>query len=378
MESTTKVKVFVVTTVHGRYDIRIFLKQCRSLVTHGNDVTLVVQDGKGNESRDGVKILDLGDPPAGRIRRIFFSPWRAYRFLKSVSSDIVHFHDPELLPVGLLLKLNNRTVVYDSHEDVPRQILSKHWILSGLRKTIAFSFEVFEDFVTKRLDAVVCATPLITNRFSKINRLNINVNNYPIIEEFMQFDGVINPSFGNTICYVGAITRERGVLELLAAMDILKNVTLIMCGSFESSAFEAELKSLSGWKYVDYRGVVGRGEIVKVFAVSSLGIVTLLETPNQIEALPIKMFEYMAAGLPFVASDFPLWRGIVAESQCGVCVDPSSPSEIAKAIAHLLSDEALCREMGNAGRKAVMSKYNWSNEAEKLFSVYRSIKPMKH
>jgi len=366
-------RVFVVTSVHGRYDVRIFLKQCRSISSHGNDVTLVVQDGRGNENREGVKILDLGNPPAGRIRRILFSPWRIYRFLRSAPADIIHFHDPELLPVGFLLKSDTRHVIYDSHEDFPRQVLSKHWIHPVLRKTVSILFERFENFIAKRLDAVVCATPFIAKRFKLINPNSIDINNYPLLEEFQPPDDQHKQPFSRTICYIGAMTRERGISELIEALDILQDVTLIMCGPFQNSDYEDKLKSRPSWKYVDYRGIVGREEIVDILKFSSVGIVTLLPTPNQIDSLPIKMFEYMAAGLPIIASDFPLWRKIVEDGQCGVCVDPSSPKDVASAIARLLSNETLCRKMGSAGRKAITNRYNWSHESEKLIELYNQV-----
>lgn len=366
-------KVFVVTSVHGRYDVRIFHKQCRYITSHGYDVTLVVQDGKGNENREGVKILDLGNPPAGRMRRILFSPWRMYRFLRSVPADIIHFHDPELLPVGLLLKNAKRHVIYDSHEDYPQFILSKHWINPLLRKTVSILFELFENFVARRMDAVICATPFIAKRFKLINPISIDINNYPLLEEFQPVDQQQKQMVSRAVCYIGGITRERGISELVDALDILQDVTLIMCGPFESQAYEDELKAMVGWRFVDYRGIVGREEVAKIMLCSAAGVVTFLPGPNHNDSQPNKMFEYMSAGLPLVASYFPLWRQIVEKSNCGLCVDPSSPKDVANAIARLLSNEALCREMGNAGREAVTNRFNWSNESNKLMELYKQV-----
>jgi len=366
-------RVFVVTTVHGRYDVRIFLKQCRSIASHGHDATLVVQDGKGNESRDGVKILDLGNPPAGRIHRILFSPWRMYCFLRSAPADIIHIHDPELLPVGLLLKNDSRHVIYDSHEDFPRQVLSKHWIQPVLRKTVSILFELCENFIAKRLDAVVCATPFIAKRFKRINSNCIDINNFPLLEEFQPPDDQEQKPFSRIICYVGAVTRERGVSELIEALAILQDVTLIMCGPFESQAYEDELKTMPGWRFVDYRGIVGRDEVAMIMSYSVAGIVTFLPGPNHNDSQPNKMFEYMSAGLPLIASHFPLWRQIVEDGRCGLCVDPSSPKDVANAIARLLSNETLCREMGTAGRKAITNRYNWSEQAKKLKELYTQV-----
>ena len=363
-------RVFVASTVHGRYDVRIFFKQCRSSAAHGHDVTLVVQDGMGNETKDGVKIHDLGAPPVGRLTRMLFSPWRMYRFLRKVPAEIIHFHDPELLPVGFLLKNNRRHVIYDSHEDVPRQLLSKHWIHFLLRKPISVLVELIENNISKNLDAVVCATPFIAKRFKLINSNCIAVNNFPTQEDFIPPK---QQPFLRIVCYIGAITRERGISQLVDALDILQDVTLIMCGPFESQAYSDELKAMPGWKFVDYRGVVGREEVGKIMSNSAAGVVTFLPTPNHNDSQPNKMFEYMSAGLPLVASSFPLWRQIVEEGECGLCVDPSSPKDIARGIASLLSNEPLCRKMGNSGREAISNSYNWSNESEKLLFLYDKI-----
>lgn len=365
-------RVFVVTSVHGRYDVRVFLKQCCSIASIGHDVALVVQDGKGNENRDGVNIIDLGNPPPDRVRRIFLSPWRMYRFLRAVSPDIVHFHDPELLPLGYLLKRGNHFVIYDSHEDFPRQVLTKHWISPVFRKMISFLFEIFENYIVKRLDAVVCATPFIAKRFKLINPNCVDVNNFPILAEYLPLSDRKSQPFSRTICYIGAITRERGISELVDAIYLLQNVTLIVCGPFESQVYEDELKAKPGWRYVDYRGIVGRTEVAKIMSDSVVGIVTFLPGPNHNDSQPNKMFEYMSAGLPLIASFFPLWRQIIENSNCGLCVDPSSPQEIADAIEKLLSNELMCRQMGAAGRQAVAERFNWSNEAEKLLELYRN------
>lgn len=366
-----RLEVVQLTTVHGRNDVRVFHKQCRSLAAQGYDVTLVVQDGRGDESSAGVRIRDLGLPPAGRVRRILFSPWRAYRCLRRFPAAIVHFHDPELLPLGWLLKRGGRRIVYDAHEDVPRDILAKHWVPAMLRRVLSFSFEKLENFVAARLDAVVGATPFIAARFRRIHPRAIDVSNYPILAEFVPAPP--GRPFSRTLCYIGAITRVRGISELVESLDLVNDVTLVMCGPFESGAYERELRALAGWQRVDYRGVVGRDEALAVMTAAEIGVVTFLPMPNHVAAQPNKMFEYMAAGLPLLASNFPLWQRIVEENRCGLCVDPASPADIARGIGALLADEAGCRAMGRAGREAVASRCHWLHEAEKLVQLYAEL-----
>jgi glycosyltransferase involved in cell wall biosynthesis len=133
------------------------------------------------------------------------------------------------------------------------------------------------------------------------------------------------------------------------------------------------VRKLKGWEKVDFRGYIDREEIMQILSTSEVGLVTLHPTRSYLEALPIKMFEYMSAGTPVLASDFPLWRGIIEEAKCGVCVDPMDPSAIAKGIKFLLSDKARSSEMGENGKIAFREKYNWLIEEEKLLGYYTKI-----
>nr|MBP8992765.1 glycosyltransferase [Bacteroidales bacterium] len=105
-----------------------------------------------------------------------------------------------------------------------------------------------------------------------------------------------------------------------------------------------------------------------------LGMVILEATPSYIVSLPIKMFEYMAAGLPVIASDFPLWKSIIEESKCGVCVDQTNSKLIKETLLSLINDTDKLAKFGNNGRKAVELNYNWNNEVQKLYNLYSKFK----
>ncbi|PKD80176.1 glycosyltransferase, partial [Escherichia coli] len=139
-----------------------------------------------------------------------------------------------------------------------------------------------------------------------------------------------------SICYIGGVTRVRGAVEMIRALEHT-NARLILAGPMESDAFYAELRALPGWNKIDYRGVLDRDAIRQVLSEAQLGLVLLHPVPNYLDALPVKMFEYMAAGVPILASDFPLWRGILESSGPGYCVAPLDPNAIADAIESMLS-----------------------------------------
>jgi glycosyltransferase involved in cell wall biosynthesis len=160
---------------------------------------------------------------------------------------------------------------------------------------------------------------------------------------------------------------------MVRALAQLPGVCLVLCGDIEDAALEAELRAEPGWARVDWRGRVDRDGVREVMARCRAGLVTLLPMPSYLDALPIKMFEYMSAELPVIASDFPLWRGIVTQHGCGVCVDPTRPDAIARAIGELVDDPARVAALGQAGRAAVLSTYNWPQAERELLALYEAL-----
>jgi glycosyltransferase involved in cell wall biosynthesis len=103
------------------------------------------------------------------------------------------------------------------------------------------------------------------------------------------------------------------------------------------------------------------------------GLLLLHPLPSYVDSLPIKLFEYMAAGIPVICSDFPLWREIVETSHCGVCVNPSDTDAAADAIRKLVNNPAYAAEMGANGRKAAVARYSWDSQADLLKRFYQSL-----
>lgn len=363
-------KIAHLTSAHPRHDIRIFVKECCTLARAGHDVTLVVADGLGDEIRNGVRIHDVGARTGGRLRRMTATVDKVYRAACALKPDLVHFHDPELLFAALKLKKQGIRVVYDVHEDLPRQILAKYWIPGVLRPVCSRGFEALENRAARRFDAVVTSTPHIRERFAPLNARTIDVCNYPILEELVR--DTPWDSRRNEVCYLGGISRIRGIGPIVEALPQVA-ARLNLAGLWSEAGLRAELEARPGWSRVNDLGVLDRHGVGDVLARSKVGLVTLFPTPNYVDALPIKLFEYMAAGMPVVASDFPLWRGIVEDAGCGVLVDPQDPDAIAAAINRLLADDEQAAAMGASGRRAVMAKYSWTVEGDKLVALYRTL-----
>lgn len=362
-------KVCHITTVHPSKDVRIFHKECCSLARAGFDVSLLVLNADSDIEKD-VKIIGVTHPFKGRIDRILNAPKIALREALQVNADIYHFHDPEFLRVALALKKKGKKVIYDVHEDVPRQILAKYWIPSLFRKMISVFFEKFENYVAARLDYIVTATPFIRKRFQKVNKNCIDINNYPKVEEF---DLDIAPTFNsNQVCYIGGIEKVRGIEQMVQSLAFTDG-SLTLAGKFSSETLEAEMKQNAQWSKVNFVGFLDRKGVNQLLKNSMAGLVTLHPIINYIDALPVKMFEYMASGIPVIASNFPLWKSIIDEVRCGTTVDPMQPSAIADAISNYIKHPETARKHGENGKKAILQKYNWSIEEKKLIEVYKSL-----
>ena len=364
-------KVIHLTSVHSTYDTRIFLKECRSLSEEGYDVTLIVADGKGNEIRNNVNIVDVGSAK-NRIERIFKTTKRVFSMAVELNGDIYHFHDAELIPAARRIKKMGKIVIYDVHEDLPRQTITKSYIPFLFRHLLAKILEVYENFAAHNYSAIVAATPHIHDRFKSFNNCVITLNNFPILGELAGEEKYVVKE--NSICFVGEISRLRGVINLIESLQLVKSdCKLYIVGKWsESSLYEKAIK-LEGWKRVVDCGFLERKAVAEIMNKCVCGVVTFLPAPNHCFSQPNKMFEYMSAGLPVLASNFSLWNEIIVGNNCGICVDPSNIKEIADAIDSLFVNREKSINLGKNGQDAVLYKYNWDIEKKSLLNLYKRL-----
>lgn len=360
-------KICHMTSAHDSDDIRIFYKECTSLAKAGYEVYLVAHGDSG--IRNGVNIVGLPSP-ASRMKRMFFFSRKVYKSALGIDARIYHFHDPELLPYALKLKKKGKIVIFDSHEDVPKQIFGKPWIPKFLRGIVSRAYEYYENSRIKKLDAIVTVVEPIADRFKNIHSNVVLLKNYPLLDDIE----CNNSDFCNReriVCYAGGVSKARGVLNAVRAIDGI-DVQFYIAGEIDEN-FMCELSSLPGVSKVKALGRIDRRHINDLYNKSMAGLCTLRYTPNNYNSLPIKMFEYMAAGIPVVCSDFPIWREIMDTIKCGLCVGPEDIEAIKNAIDYLIHNPKEAKQMGENGRNAVLEQYNWSIEEKKLLELVGSL-----
>jgi glycosyltransferase involved in cell wall biosynthesis len=366
------------TTVHPRSDTRIFLKESKTLAEQlPFKVVMMVADGQGNinQENNGVSIHDLGHLGENRIKRAFVGSWRALNSVRKIKPALVHFHDPELIPLCLILKVLGHKVIYDVHEDVPRQTINKHYLPMIIRKPISWVIGAVEWVGAKAFNAIVPATPKIAKRFPV--HKTVTVQNFPIPDELLCGEPAPYLKRPASFAYVGAISKIRGAEEILCALALFGDtypVILELAGNISPYKFYEKLKMLPGWKLVQYHGIASRKQIACILTKVRAGLVILHPISNYLDdSYPVKMFEYMSVGIPVIASDFPLWRRIIEGARCGLLVDPMKPEVIAETMRWILEHPAEAEAMGQRGRKAVEQIYNWNIESLKLISLYKKL-----
>jgi glycosyltransferase involved in cell wall biosynthesis len=369
---TRGVRVCHLTSVHPAYDTRIFEKECQSLARAGYDVHLVAPAAASAVGR-GVTLWAV--PRArNRISRALVTTARVLACGWRLRARVYHFHDPELIPVGVTLRILGKRVIYDVHEELPADILDKQYLPRWIRALLARVVDVGERSAARAFSAVVAATPAIARRFPAARR--VIVQNFPLPSEFGSIDGAPYASRPPLVAYVGLINEIRGGVEMVRAIEQTSaepRPSLVLAGRFDTPALEARLRGLGGWGRVDYRGVLPRDAVVRMLAEVRIGLVLFHPRPNHVESQPNKLFEYMAAGLPVVASRFPLWQEIVEGARCGLAVDPLDPDAIAEAIGWLLAHPNEAAAMGERGRTAVRERFNWPWEEATLLACYRDL-----
>ena len=366
-------RVCHITTVHSRYDNRIFQKECKSLAQEGYEVYLIVNDEKSDEKLDDISIISIRKKRTNRIWRILFAPWDAYKEAKKVRADLYHLHDPELLLIAKKLKKNS-SVLFDSHEFTAEQILEKFYIPPVLRRGLATFYKYLERKIISQIDGlVVPCTFEGKDYFEGCYKEIAYVNNVPILDNVKPTD---IPYIERTreALYIGGITLQRGAKVMIKAAYQAK-LCLSMGGAFLSSELKSELEKMEEYTSIDYLGLLNKEQVQEVLGDSKIGICIIQDSGQyrKLDNLPTKVYEYMAAEMPVIVSDFPYYKKIIEENSAGICVNPVNINAVARAMRYIIEHSDEARRMGLNGKKIVEDKFNWEHEKEHLFELYKKV-----
>jgi glycosyltransferase involved in cell wall biosynthesis len=352
--------VVMLTTSHPATDNRIFYREAKTLAEAGLAVAVIGPHSKA-ETLEGVWIEALPKHKRGFVRLLL--GWKMMRLALRLRSRVFLFHDPELFGVGLVLRLLGKKVVYDCHENLPAQVLQKAWIPGPFRRLASAAAWALEWFGSRLLSGVAVARDAVLPRFPKNRR--IPIRNFPTEEALKSAEGLPLHLRKNIVIYAGGIGRVRAIAELVEAFRHIRpdEAELWLLGICYDKTFQEEVLSdlppnikWLGWKE--------HPQVLALYPSVKIGINLLYPTPSHRNSQPIKLYEYLAAGIPVIASDFPEFSELL--EGCGVQVDPKDPAQIERAIRDLLSDQAKLCEMSKIGRERVLSSYCWKGEGMRL------------
>ena len=355
-------------------DTRIFYRYCLSLQKY-YDVCLIACHPR----RETVKGIEIFPYPRykNRIFRVLFSWLLILPKTLKAKAKVYHLHDPELIPLGLILKMVGKKVIYDIHENIAEDIFDKDWIKF---KKLWYSFyNFFEKPALKRFHIIIAEDSYL-NRYKNRAKYLAVIHNYcdlPFFEEFKLSTEDRNPMH---LFYIGILLENRGILEILEAMYLAKqkgqHYHLHCVAELYTQVSEA-ITALPFYEEMKPQVTFyGRKNLEDGYQISKkcgIGLCIIHPMSNSIESYPTKLFEYMAVGLPIVTSHFPLYKSVVENHKCGLTANPNSPQEIYDAMTKISGNLELRKTMEINGRKAVKEKYTWRQEEEKLLKFYDEV-----
>ena len=364
-------KVVHITTVHNPFDNRIFHRECKTLAAAGYEVVLLAEHSS-DESHENLSIRAL--PSAdGRLARMSFGVWRAFRMAFAERADLYHFHDPELIPAGLLLRLLGKRVIYDIHEDNLTAIRQREYLPAWLRVLIAKTFALTETGASYFFH-VILAERYYAERFPRGETI-LNYARFPKLHEGQLAERPL-PEHPRLI-YTGNVKAYRGAHHHSNLLHHLPDAEVFLVGRCDAH-LAAKLQSAADPTRLHIEGIgsyIPYGRIVEHYLRERWTAGLALFPPNQhtLHKELTKLFEYMAYGIPVICANFPNLREIVETTGCGLCVDPEDSEAAAEAVRYLWEHPEEAQQMGERGRKAARKTYNWETQADKLLAFYAGI-----
>ena len=371
---TKRPRVVQVSFAHPTDDGRIRGKLCPSLVAGGYDVHFIAPGPELGLCPDGVTVHPLSKTYS-RYEKIRYRRKLAAQAC-SLNPDIIHVHEPVLL--GSVIAANKSArVVWDVHENYETTLAGHVAIPRLLRRTVWKLWDFRERQLLKKVDLVLAATPGVERRYTPLHKNVVCLPNYPEIEVF---DGE-HPWTNPHAVFTGSVHENRGILETIKALGLVKRegirIRFTIAGPVSSPAFEYSIletiRSEGLSDDVKYIGLIPRSDVVSLSRSATIGVVAHLPASQGDIAWPVKMFEYMACGLPLLYSTLGAMVDIADGQAIGVAVPPGDIPAIADGFKRLATDPVLCALSSATGRQMIRERYSWNHVESELLARFKQL-----
>lgn len=369
------------SSLHTPYDKRVYFKEALSLVKMGFRVIhLAPGEEDSTFERNGVLIKTYTGSKKNIIDRLFYIPKLLFLAL-GINAKCYHCNELDSWFVGIIIKIiKNKKVIFDVHEHYPSRV-AENYFPARLGPFVERTVKILFKLLSALTDGLIFAKKSVAGDFPKKVK-SINVLNYTSldgirIEEKWRSNKSKNKPSNITAIHLGLINQVRGWPQLVDAMNIVNNsrLNIHIIGTFSDGSqddFEQQIASTGIENRFDFENWMPFEKAHISLLNADIGLVLFQPgIKNHEYAFPHKLFDYMLAGLPVIAPKFAQEiKPIIEKEDCGILVDTSKPNEISRALDFLADNPDERKRLGNNGKKAVIKKYNWENEAEKLINFY--------
>lgn len=371
-----KLKICHVISGYYRNDPRVFQRQCKSLQSFGFEVCLLTNDGGPEEFIDGIKVHVCEKYWSNRLKVLLFAKSQFINEALKLGAVIYQLHSPELISLGKELKKNGKIVIYDAHEDLPRHILEKNWLPKPIRNPLSKLVNFYIKRVLSYYDAIITPHQHVVDDLKQINNSTILITNFAKVLSKFSVSKEDYFKRENIVCYSGTVYRHSNQLTILDAINNIDNIKYSIAG-YISPDYDAAISSHNAYKKINFVGRLPWEQLRNFYLSARIGLVIIdykMNLGGKRGTFAVnKMFEYMEAGLPFICTDYELWKEVVEKYECGICVEPGNMEQIRNAITFLLDNPNIAYQMGQNGRNAVLEKYNWGTQEIKYLEIFRRL-----
>lgn len=357
------------TTAHDATDVRIADRECRSLASVPTYRVVLVAPGR-MQTIHGVEQVELAPVPASRFERFLYANPKAYRAIRNLQPDVLHIHDPEIIPLALAFARKGPRVIWDAHEDYKGEMASgagKEWVPARFRGISTAAMRRIINEIDRKASAVVSATPAIAATYS--NPRTVVVGNEARTEEFRE----CQPLWGSRrVLFTGSASEIQCFREVVEAVHQLEDCTLAIAGHSRDSSAWDWAQGVLGSRLLKL-GWLSRAELANAISSASIGIVTYANWPTNQTNSPNKVFEFAAGGLPIVTTPNRSLAGITRENGFGVVVEGYDSGAIAAGMKKLLSDRQSWQQASLRGRQFAEGPGGWAQSEQRLLGVYGDV-----